>query len=286
MNDLMHLRRTTRIRLAFAALSLFFLGTSLTWLRLDHSPPSWDDAYYLANSLVLYDALAEHGVPGYARQFLTVMGNKPPLIAVLPAPVYLVFGRKPRVAYIINLVFLLVILSALYWLGKRYASPRAGLLALFIAGTMPAIYGLSRWFLVECGSPPSCALPCACSRNGTCSTEPGKDSSSARPAALGLLMKASFPFFVAIPILYFVRRMRLRALLACAATAALIAAPWYLVNWRAAFQTAVNAGSASTAKVYSSGAVFSRADIWSYCLPHRGDGSRPQPAWPSFYCLP
>src|SRR5260370_15728483 len=110
MNEMMHMRRPTCIRLTFAAVSLFFLGTSLIWLRLDHSPPSWDDGYYLANSLMLYDSLAERGVPGYTRQFLNVMGNKPPLIAALPTPVYLVFGRKPRAAYLINLLFLLVIL--------------------------------------------------------------------------------------------------------------------------------------------------------------------------------
>lgn len=266
MNEMIHLRRTTRIRVAFAAVSLFFLGTSLIWLRLDHSPPTWDDAYYLANSLVLYDSLTERGVPGYARQFLTVMGNKPPLIAALPTPVYLMFGRKPRAAYLINLGFLFVILSALYWLGKRYASPRAGLLAASIAGTMPLIYGLSRWFLVECGLT---ALVCV----GMCLLAEWnrfdggwKGFLLGATCGLGLLMKTSFPFFVAIPILYFIRRMRPRALLASAATAALIAAPWYLVHWQAAFQTGVNAGSASTARVYSTGAVFSLADIWNYCV--------------------
>jgi len=70
--------------LAFAALSIFFLATTFFWLRLDHSPPTWDDAYYLTNSLRMYDALTEGGLLGYARKFLTIMGTKPPLIAVLP----------------------------------------------------------------------------------------------------------------------------------------------------------------------------------------------------------
>jgi 4-amino-4-deoxy-L-arabinose transferase-like glycosyltransferase len=266
MNLMIHLRRPTSTRLAFAALSLFFLGTSLIWLRLDHSPPSWDDAYYLANSLVLYDSLAEGGVPGYARQFLTMMCSKPPLIAALPTPVYLIFGRKPRAAYLINLVFLLVILSAVYWLGKRYASPRAGLLAAAIVGTMPMIYGLSRWFLVECGlTALVCVAMCVLAEWNRFDGA-WKGFLLGAACGLGLLMKTSFPFFIAIPILYFVWRMRPRALLASAAAAALIAAPWYLVHWRAAFQTAVNAGSATTANVYGTGAVFSLADIWNYCV--------------------
>src|SRR5437899_6712710 len=78
--------RENPARLVFAALSLFFLGSTALWLRLDRSPPGWDDGYYLTNSLILYDALADGGIAGYARQFLTIMGIKPPLIAVLPTP--------------------------------------------------------------------------------------------------------------------------------------------------------------------------------------------------------
>jgi hypothetical protein len=263
---MIHSRRTTRVRPAFAALCVFFLGATLLWLRLDRSPPSWDDAYYLTNSLLLYDSLAERGVPGYARQFLTVMPDKPPLIAALPTPVYLILGRKPRAAYVINLAFLLVILSALYWLGKRYAGPRAGLLAAFIAGTMPMIYGLSRWFLVECGLTAIVCVAMCLLAEWNRSDGVWKGFLLGATCGAGLLMKASFPLFVAIPILYFILKMRPRALLAAASTSALIAAPWYLINWRAAFQTAVNAGSAFRAKAYSGGEVFSVADIWSYCV--------------------
>jgi hypothetical protein len=131
-------------RLVFAVLSLFFLGTTLLWLRLDRSPPAWDDGYYLTNSLVMYDALTDGGLPAYARQFLTIMGIKPPLIAILPTPVYLIAGRKPRAALLVNLACLLILFAALYRLGKRYASRRAGLIALCIAGTMPIELPIAR----------------------------------------------------------------------------------------------------------------------------------------------
>src|SRR5260370_36516576 len=70
MNVMIHLRRLTRIPLTFAALSLFFLGTSLIWLRLDHSPPSWDDGAYPANSLLPDYPPSERGGPGHTRQVL------------------------------------------------------------------------------------------------------------------------------------------------------------------------------------------------------------------------
>src|SRR5260370_41482050 len=99
----------------------------------------------------MYGALADEGVPGYARPFLTLLGTRTPLIAPLPSTVSLAFGRKFRAAYAINLVFLTATFAALFRLGRRYASPRAGLLAVWIAGTMPILYGLARSFLVECG---------------------------------------------------------------------------------------------------------------------------------------
>src|SRR5580700_6079102 len=102
----LELRKT---RLAFALLTLFFLGTTLIWLRLDRTPPAWDDGYYLTSSLGMFDALTEGGLPGYAKRFLTIMQSKPPLIAILPTPVYLIAGRKPRAALLVNLGCLLIL---------------------------------------------------------------------------------------------------------------------------------------------------------------------------------
>lgn len=258
-----------RTNLAFSALSLFFLGTTILWFRLDCSPPSWDDGYYLTKSLEMYDALTESGLPGYAKGFLTIMEKKPPLIAVLPTPAYLIGGRNPRLAFAVNLVFLLVMFAALYRMGKRCANLRAGLLAVYIAGTMPILYGLSHWFLVECGLT---AIVCV----SICLLAEWSDLGGARKGfllgvtcGLGLLMKVSFPLYVVIPILYLAvkeRRtlLRWKPLLAFAASAAVLALPWYLFNFHPALDTALRAGSVETAKIYGTGDVLSLAGIWKY----------------------
>ena len=85
---------------------LFFLGTTALWISLDQSPGHWDDAWYLTNSLTLYDALLDHGFIGYWKKFLGTLEFKAPLIAVLPTPLYGLFGRHSRVAYGVNLVFM------------------------------------------------------------------------------------------------------------------------------------------------------------------------------------
>ena len=261
--------RPRKTHLAFAGLSVFFLGTTLLWLWLNQSPPSWDDAYYLTRSLEMYDVLAECGLVGYARQSLAIMKTKPPLIALLPTPVYLVAGRRSCAAYAVNLVFLLAMFAALYRMGERYSSPRAGLLAVYIAGTMPILYGLARWFLVECGLT---ALVCG----SICLLAEGDDLAGAWKGlflgvtcGLGLLMKASFPLYVMIPLLYVAVRqrrtlLRWKPLLSFSASATALALPWYFVNFLLAVKTALRAGSAETAKVYRTGDVFSLNDIWNY----------------------
>ena len=267
-----------RAAFAFAALSVLFLGTTLVWLRLDRSPPSWDDAYYLTSSLNLFDSLTKGGLASYARNVLTSMGTKPPLIAVLPTPVYLIVGRHPRAAYAINLGFLLLMFAALYRMGRIYSGSRAGLLAVYIAGTIPVLYGLSRWFLVECGLT---AIVCA----AMCWLAERDDSAGAWKGFLlgaicgfGLLMKVSFPVYVVIPLLYFAIRerrivMRRSVLVASVATAVVLAAPWYALNYRSALETAITAGSAETAKLYQTGDILSLRGILNYLASLLSAGS-------------
>jgi Dolichyl-phosphate-mannose-protein mannosyltransferase len=256
-------------RVAVISLCLFLIGTTCLWLLLDHSPPSWDDAYYLSKSLSFHDAFADRGITGFLNQFLHGMQTKPPLIAALPTPVYWIAGRRTRAAYAVNLCFLLAMFGALYGLGKRYATRRAGLIAVFIAGTMPILYGLPRWFLVECGLT---AIVCI---GMFLLTEWNEFDGAWKPfllgvvCGLGLLMKMSFPFYVLIPLFYFaVRRrssaLRPRMIAAFVSPALALALPWYFFNFRSVLDTALKAGSAGTAKLYATGDIFSWQDIASY----------------------
>jgi 4-amino-4-deoxy-L-arabinose transferase-like glycosyltransferase len=257
---------TSKARLAFFALSLFFLGTTLVWLRLDRSPPAWDDAFYLTNSLVMYDALTTGGLRGFARQFLTIMGIKPPLIALLPAPVYLVLGRNSGGAFAVNLAAMLVIFAVLYRLGRKFASRRAGLAAVWIAGTMPILYGLSRWYLVECGLTAIVCVAIWLIVEWVDAPDLWKAFLTGVVCGLGLLMKFSFPVYVGAPLLYAALRKGLtpKTLLALAAPAILLAAPWYAFNFGPAWRIALLAGTGENTRFYQTGDIFSIRDIWRY----------------------
>jgi hypothetical protein len=242
---------------------LFFLAIQAFWLRRDQSPPAWDDAFYLSQSLRAYDALTEGGLPAYGRQLLTGMREKPPLIAALPTPVYLLIGRNPGAALIVNLVALLAMFLAIYCLARRYAGERAALLAVAILGGMPMIYGLSHWYLVECGLTAIVCVTIALAA----ADSPGLLAAAVGGALFGLgaLMKLSFPLYVAGPLAFlWYRKFRWKSLAAFLMAAAIVAGPWFASNFAGGLRTALRAGSGDTARTYGTGAIFSLADIGRY----------------------
>ena len=141
--------RPERSSLVCGLLGCVFAASTLLWLKLDRAPPNWDDAWYLTNSLTVYDALTQGGVVGYLTKLNSVFGFKAPLIAALPAGFYLLLGRHWHAAYLVNIVAMWALFAALYRIAKRWWSARAAIFAIAIAGTMPLLYGLARWYMVE-----------------------------------------------------------------------------------------------------------------------------------------
>ena len=252
------------MRIAATLIAALSLCATAAWCILDRTPPSWDDGYYLTKSLELYDTLGDRGAFVYAGRFLKIMSTKPPLIAALPTPVYLLVGRRHRAAYAVNLFFLALMFASVYGIAASYAGGRAGVIAVAVLGAMPVIYGLSHWYLVECGL---VALVCAAVHvmaGWSESSGAGRAIVLGIVFALGMLMKASFPVYVALPFLYLMWRWGKTPLLPMAVAVAVLAGPWYVANLRAMITTVLNAGSAQTAKIYDTGEALSVRAIGHY----------------------
>jgi len=106
----------------------------------------------------------------------------------------------------VNLVFLLVMFASLYRMGSRYSSARGGVLAVYVAGTIPILYGLSRWFLVECGLTAIVSVGISLLAEWDDFSGAGKGFLFGITCSLGVLMKVSFPIYVLIPLFYFAIR--------------------------------------------------------------------------------
>lgn len=247
-----------RYRALFALCCLLFCGTTLVWLRMDHAPPQWDDSWYLTNSLVMYDALTDGGLLGFAKMFFSILGFKAPLITVLPAPIFLVLGRRWHAAYLVNVAAISILCAAVWAIGKRLWNPRAALIAVYVTGTMPLLYGLSRWYMVE--YPLAAAVAVA-----IWLLLASRDLEDRRAVVLfgvtcgfGLLLKVSFPLFVVLPFAHALWRSRHRAqaLLTATIPCLLLALPWYLVNGRRTIQNAIEAGYGASAIVQGADALL------------------------------
>src|SRR5262249_23070142 len=166
--------------------------------------------------------------------------------------------------YAVNLFFLALMFAAVYGIATIYADPRAGLIAVAALGAMPVIYGLSHWYLVECGL---VALVCAAifvMAGWSESSGAGRAIVLGIILGLGMLIKASFPLYVVLPFLYFMRKRGKKPLIPIAVSVLVLAGPWYIANLGAMMRTALFAGSAQAAKIYDYGEVLSVRAIGHY----------------------
>jgi hypothetical protein len=244
----------------------FFAAAACVWLRLNRAPPNWDDAWYLSNSLTLYDAWSDGGLLGLGRAFLKALGFKAPLITALPLPFYWIVGRRWHAAFGVNLAAMAVLFVSVWGIGRRLASPRAGVAAAYITATLPLLYGLSRWYLVEYPLTAAMALLFWTALAASETADVLYPASLGVLWGVGLLLKSDFPLF-ALPVTAYVlyrRSDRVRAAIAMAIPCFVLAAPWYALHWRATWENAVAAGFGPSAVVQGTGAVFSWSAIRLY----------------------
>ena len=249
------------MRMRAAALYVFFAASTLLWLRLDRAPTNWDDSWYLANSLVMFESLAEGGIPGFVAKFFSILGFKAPLITVLPAPFYLFLGRHWHAAFLVNLASMALLFSALSGLARRWWSERAGLLAIAIAGTMPLLYGLSRYFLVEytLSAAVSAALWLLASTDGL--KRDRRLLAFGAVCGLGLLLKTTFALFVLLPFCHawWKSAHRGRTLALAGLPCLAIALPWYFRHAQSLLGFALFSG-------YGPEVLASRGGIFSWAV--------------------
>jgi 4-amino-4-deoxy-L-arabinose transferase-like glycosyltransferase len=259
---------------ALGTVIAFFAVTTMVWLRLDTVPPSWDEAHYLRASHELYRTLLDQGPVAFAAAFSQALGTKAPLIAVLPFPFYVLFGESHLAACYVNVALVVVASWYLFKLGELVAGRRTALMSVIVLNTFPLVAALSRVFLVEYGL---MTLVIAWMyylvrwRSG----EIGRSSwALGLLLGLGLLMKVSFPLYVAAPTVTVMapwlvgdRRAQpapLGSLLRVVAIGGAVAAPWYLENWATVLRFVVEGGYGELAEAYGRGAVFSLATVTAY----------------------
>lgn len=262
--------------LAVVALTGFFALSTLLWIHRDTVPPLWDTAQYLQESERIFHAWEDRGAIAAAGVFSGAIGNKAPLISALPLPFYATLGESHFAARCVNLVLIVVASWLLYRIGERVAGPWCGALAVAVLNTFPIVAGMSRQYLVEYGLMTIVIAWIYCLLRWHDGSEAGASWALGLLFGLGMLMKVSFPLYVAAPtavvLLEDVRARRklgvelVASWLRILAVGLPIAALWYFRNWKQVFDFAVSAGYGELGRPYGRGGSFSLAGIGEYWL--------------------
>jgi 4-amino-4-deoxy-L-arabinose transferase-like glycosyltransferase len=182
------------VLLAWAALAL--LG--FLWLSLDKRPLAWDQAHHFLLSLRYLDALQS---PLTWPDIFSVAIKYPYLFHLGLAKVFWFTGVSLRYAAAVNLFWLLVLMIALWLLGRRVFGGWAGVWAAILCAAAPASVGLDRQVLLEPCLAATIAWTVLALHESRGLSRRGWVIALGALLGWGLLAKWTFPLYVAAPVL-------------------------------------------------------------------------------------
>jgi 4-amino-4-deoxy-L-arabinose transferase-like glycosyltransferase len=187
--------------LVLALLWLFHAVNNSLWHSANVTMLGSDRVAHLLQSLAYYQALNPLSLDSIS-QIITYHTFYPPLFHLSVALFYSLFGVSADAAAMANLIYMAVLLFAVYGIGKRMFDAKVGLLAAFLVSILPIVFCLSRYTYVEYAFMSMTALSVYLLirtddfQNKTYSVLFGLS------VGLGMLTKWVFIFFLAGPLVY------------------------------------------------------------------------------------
>jgi len=131
-----------------AALILFHIVNNWIWLSTNVTRIGWDRMDHLITTLVYNDILQRVNLRSLFSA-LTWSDYYPPLVHLSAWTLYKIFGISMDTAVKVNFVYLAVLLSSTYGIGRNLFGKGTGVFAAFILSTFPMIYAMSRYFYID-----------------------------------------------------------------------------------------------------------------------------------------
>ena len=257
-----------------SSIIMFFAFANIIWFSQDSAPPMWDQSHYLITSEKLYHALMDEGVSTFHKAYLDAMGSKAPLMTVLPIPFYHFFGDNYLSALLVNIAFVIICSIYLYRLTAFLSDKNSAILSVVILNTFPLTFAMSREFLVEYGLMTLVVAWMFHAIRLDARNSRWDALSLGIALGLGMLMKFSFPVYIASPTALLVvwRIHEIKKLpndwvinsIIVAFAGAFVAGPWYFNNFANISDFVLSAGYGEMAHNYGTGDVFTFKAITVY----------------------
>ncbi len=133
-------------------LILFHLISNIVWIKLNNSPPAWDQAYHTKLSFEFARFFQNTFTGNFnLKEFLQPFSDSyGPLIRILTGFILFVLTPNIKLAQFTGTIFFLLTIIIIYLLGKKlFLSEWIGLLSAFIFSFYQIIYDNSRWLLLD-----------------------------------------------------------------------------------------------------------------------------------------
>jgi len=230
-----------------------FLGLiNFYWLNHDTVPPDWDPAKHLTSSLRYYHVLQD---PGDHHNRLTALLNVddyyPPLAPMAASLFYFIFPSDPdTAAWILNQLFLGLLIVATYRLGSRLYGSETGWLAAIAVTSFPIITAQSRIYMLDLPITAMTALGIYALLRTEHFQYRGASILFGLIAGLATMTKWTFLFFILLPLTYALaqaltaedRWPRLKNSLAAFAVWGIVALPWFVAHFSSLIFTSIKFG--------------------------------------------
>ena len=133
--------------LALAGILAAHLLVNVIWLQADLTLRAEDQGTQLASAASAHSVVTEHGVAGVWDVLRGEVGTRQPGAGYLVwVALALIFGHSIFALRLYNIVYLVLLLASVLYVGRRLCSARAGLLAAALLSLYPAVFGASRQF--------------------------------------------------------------------------------------------------------------------------------------------
>jgi 4-amino-4-deoxy-L-arabinose transferase-like glycosyltransferase len=244
------------------------------WVIPSRHYVGFDEGWHLEVSQYIYHGLTEYGILGLFYKFIHAMQAKPPLVSLLPVPMYLLFGNHAMAATAVNLVWLMLLNVFLFRLVRHFWEDGPALISCISLQTMPLFPGLSRLVMAEYGTTALVVIFIYY----LLAQEPSmrRAISLGVVAGLGVFLKVLFVTYIIGPLAWVifleikkhgqVSKYRLLELwFLTLGIAAVLAAPWYFVNLKPLWQYTFRSTYSDFANVYRFGTSLNDFQaVWLY----------------------